>query len=280
MKHKLAFTLAALLTSVSFNAAAAPQPNMPVKVTTAEDALGSFKDFSVGDTNITADEQGLVFRRLLEQNPMIPVNVLVEQTKNTLKTRAALKNEAVRLGIDKRKGVSTAISLSCMSVLADAAVADWLKDHPVSDKDVKDAYEKDKQDYGKNEYRLRNILVEDEEKAKSIIAEIKNKDDFARFAKFSSLDSATRTKGGLNDFLGYGQLSPELKKAVSGLKAGDMTKAPVKTANGWQIIRVEAVRPAQNFPAFDKVKANYRASVTAEKVRKYAADLAAKSPVR
>lgn len=60
MKHKLAFTLAALLTSVSFNAAAAPQPNMPVKVTTAEDALGSFKDFSVGDTNITADEQGLV----------------------------------------------------------------------------------------------------------------------------------------------------------------------------------------------------------------------------
>jgi len=280
MKRKLALSVAVLLTCFGFNAVAAVNTSPAPKLSTAEEVLGSFKDFSVGDTTVTADEQGLIFRRLLQQNPMIPVNVLAEQAKNTLKTQAALKNEATRLGIDKRKGVVAAARIAQTNVLAEAAVSDWLKDHPVSDKDVKDAYEKDKQAYGKNEYRLRNILVEDEDKAKSIIGEIKNKDDFAKFAKFSSLDASTRTKGGLNDFIGQGQLSPELKKAVTNLKAGEMTKTPVKTTNGWQIIRVETVRAAQNFPAFDKVKDHYRASVTAEKVRKYAADLASKSVVR
>lgn len=280
MNHKLVLGVAALLTCFSLTAGAAVSNGTPAKLSTAEEVLGSFQDFTVGDTTVTADEQQLLFRRLLQQNPMIPANVLGEQTKSNLKTRATLRNEAQRLGIDRRKGVVAGVRMAQTNVIAEAMVADWLKDHPVSDKDVRDAYDKDKEAYGKNEYRLRNILVEDEDKAKSIIAEIKNKDDFAKFAKFSSLDSSTRTKGGLNDFIGYGQLSPELKKAVTNMKAGDMTKAPVKTPNGWQIIRVENVRAAQNFPAFDKVKDRYRASVTAEKVRKYAADLASKSVVR
>lgn len=280
MNHKLVLGVAALLTCFSLTAEAAVSNGAPAKLSTAEEVLGSFQDFTVGDTTVTADEQQLLFRRLLQQNPMIPANVLGEQTKSTLKTQATLRNEAQRLGIDRRKGVVVGVRMAQTNVIAEAMVADWLKDHPVSDKDVRDAYDKDKEAYGKNEYRLRNILVEDEDKAKSIIAEIKNKDDFVKFAKFSSLDSSTRTKGGLNDFIGYGQLSPELKKAVTNMKAGDMTKTPVKTPNGWQIIRVENVRVAQNFPAFDKVKDRYRASVTAEKVRKYAADLASKSVVR
>ncbi len=279
MKNTLTLGVAVLLTCFSM-AAGASVGNSPAKLSTAEEVLGSFQDFSVGDTTITADEQKLLFSRLLQQNPMIPANALGEQVKSTLKTQAALKNEGTRLGIDKRKGVVAGVRMAQLNVIADAVIADWLKDHPVSDKDVRDAYEKDKQAYGKNEYRLRNIFVEDEEKAKSIIAEIKNKDDFSRFANFSSLDRSTRTKGGLNDFIGHGQLSPELKKAVTNLKSGEMSKAPVKTPNGWQIIRVETVRAAQNFPSFDKVKDRYRAAVTAEKVRKFASDLASKSQVR
>jgi len=277
----LKLVIAAVL-AASFSAGSmAAVDDMPGKAASEhEKTVESLKSFKVGKTEISAEQQKALYFRFATANPKAQPKAIAEQVKMSLKTQAALKNEALRLGLNKNKNVAAALKTAEMTVLAETAVAKYISENPVKEEDVRKAYDKQKKAYGDKEYQLRNILVEDEQKAKAVIAEIKTKDDFAKMAKISSLDPATKNKGGLNDFIGFGLLSPEIKTAVSGLKAGDTTKEPVKTANGWQVIQIEAVRPAEKFPTFDALKGNIRAALTAEKSAKYANDLAEKAVVK
>jgi len=281
MKSPLKSALVAFLAASFSMGAVAAVEEMPGKsFREHQKTAETLKDFKVGNTEVSAQQQKDLYFRIAKANPKTQPRLAAEQVKKSLKTQAALKNEAIRLGLNKNKKVAAALETAEMNVLAEAVVAKYIRDNPVKEDEVRKAYDKQKKAYGDSEYQLRNILVEDEGKARAVIAEIKNKDDFARMAKLSSLDPATKNKGGLNDFVGFGLLSPEIKTAISGLKTGDTTEEPVKTANGWQIIHIEAVRPSEKFPAYDALKGNIRAALTAEKSAKYANSLADKAVVK
>lgn len=277
LKQAFAAVLAATFSVTVPAGAAVNQSQVNAPITAHQRTAESLKSFKVGNTEVTAEQQKALYARIAAANPKAQPKVVADQVKKTLTAQAALKNEAVRLGLNKDKSVISALKAAEMNVLAEAAVAKYIKENPVKEEDVRKAYEKQKKAYGSMEYQLRNILVEDEGKAKAVIAEIKNKDDFARVAKLSSLDPATKNKGGLNDFLGFGLFSPEIQGVISKMKAGDTAKEPIKTVNGWQIVQIEAVRPAEKFPAYDAVKGNIFAALTAEKSTKYANGLAEKA---
>lgn len=101
------------------------------------------------------------------------------------------------------------------------------------------------------EVRARHILVEKEDEAKAIVAELKKGADFAELAKQKSKDPGGAEGGDLGYFTKE-QMVPEFSEAAFKLEKGQISD-PVHTQFGWHIIKVEDKRKRQ-LPDFDKVR--------------------------
>ena len=101
------------------------------------------------------------------------------------------------------------------------------------------------------EVRARHILVETEDQAKAIQADLKKGADFAELAKQKSKDPAAADGGDLGYFT-KDQMVPEFADVAFKLDKGQISD-PVKTAFGWHIIKVEDKRK-KPMPTYDQVK--------------------------
>ncbi|WP_291862732.1 peptidylprolyl isomerase [Bradyrhizobium sp.] len=139
-----------------------------------------------------------------------------------------------------------------------------------TDEAMKKVYEDaSKQITGEQEVRARHILVESEDDAKAIAAEVKKGADFAELAKKKSKDPGAADGGDLG-FFTKDQMVPEFSAVAFTLEPGKVSD-PVKSQFGWHIIKVEEKRNRQA-PAFEQVKAQIETYVT----RKAQADYVAK----
>jgi peptidyl-prolyl cis-trans isomerase C len=102
------------------------------------------------------------------------------------------------------------------------------------------------------EVSARHILVETEDEAKKILADLKKGGDFAAIAKEKSKDPGSKENGGDLGFFGKDQMVAEFADAAFKLNKGQLSE-PVKSQFGWHIIRVDDKRKKQP-PEFDKVK--------------------------
>jgi peptidyl-prolyl cis-trans isomerase C len=126
-----------------------------------------------------------------------------------------------------------------------------------------------KQMAGEKEVRARHILVETEDEAKAILAELKKGTDFAELARLKSKDPGAAEGGDLGYFT-KDQMVPEFSETAFRLESGQLSD-PVKTAFGWHIIRTEDKRD-RPVPAFEQVKDQIESYVA----RKAQADVIAK----
>ena len=113
-----------------------------------------------------------------------------------------------------------------------------------------------------NEVRARHIIVETEEEARAIIAELDAGGDFEAIAKEKSKDGAAAQGGDLGYF-SAGRMVPEFEQAAFALDVGAYTKEPVKTQFGWHVIKVEDKR-VQQPPAFEQVADQFRSILLRE----------------
>src|SRR6185312_14662581 len=81
--------------------------------------------------------------------------------------------EALKKGLDKKPETASQLQLVRQNILAHAFVEDYMKNHPVSDQQLQEAYDKYKAENSGNEYKARHILVAKESDAKDIIAQLK-----------------------------------------------------------------------------------------------------------
>ncbi len=152
----------------------------------------------------------------------------------------------------------------------------------VTDDEVKGFYEKNLAQFSTPEQsRAHHILVEAEDKAKSII------DQLAKGAKFEDIASAeskcpSGKEGGDLGFFGKGQMVPEFDEAVNKAEIGKVV-GPVKTQFGWHVIRVDERRAAGSRP-LEEVKEQIRSQLLPEKqktaLEQYVADLKKAHPIQ
>src|SRR5436305_4169962 len=139
-----------------------------------------------------------------------------------------------------------------------------------TDENMKKVYEDAaKQISGEQEVHARHILVETEDQAKKIEAELKKGADFAELAKKESKDPGASDGGDLG-FFTKDQMVPEFSTAAFALEPGKISD-PVKTQFGWHVIQVEEKR-TRKAPDFEQVKPQIETYV----VRKAQADYVAK----
>jgi len=187
-----------------------------------------------------------------------------------------MSQEAVRLGLNKNSEVVQQIELSRQSILVSAFVQDYAKSHPISEDQLKQEYEKLKNQHASDkEYNARHILVETEAEAKDIIAQLDKKVKFENLAE-KSKDLSSAANGGS---LGWAEPSiydPVFADAMVSLEKGAYTKAPVQSQYGWHVIQLDDTRNMEA-PLFEEIKPQIQQSLQQQTLLKAIAELKAKA---
>lgn len=178
---------------------------------------------------------------------------LIQQAKDAAVMREIFAQEAQARGLQKSADYLQQLELNRQDLLIRALFQDEEKKHPITDADLKAEYDKFKAQAPDKEYRARHILVEKEEDATALIAQLKSGAKFEDLAKKNSKDPGSAENGGDLDWAGPNSYVPEFSKAMTELKKGEYTQTPVKSQYGYHIIKLEDVRDTQ-FPSFDDVK--------------------------
>src|SRR5690348_17165223 len=140
-----------------------------------------------------------------------------------------------------------------------------------TDDAMKKVYEEaSKQIAGEQEVHARHILVETEDDAKAVKAELDKGADFAELAKKKSKDPGASDGGDLG-FFTKEQMVPEFSAVAFALEPGKISD-PVKSQFGWHIIKVEEKRNRKP-PEFDQVKAQIETYVTRKAQAEYVGKL-------
>ncbi len=144
------------------------------------------------------------------------------------------------------------LALARTKLLMEALLQDEAKS-AVTDEAMKKVYADAIKEVGnEQEVSARHILVESEDDAKAISADLKKGGDFAAIAKEKSKDPGSKDSGGDLGFFTKDQMVPEFAEAAFKLDKGQVSD-PVKSQFGWHVIRVDDKRTKEP-PTFEQVK--------------------------
>ena len=271
---KFAVVLAALL-ALPLSAPAQDKP--PAKA--ASKAAAKDKDAVATVNGVPVPASQMEFLLQQQRSRGAPDN---EQTRRMLRdelvNRQVVMQEAQRAGMAKNPEVQTQLDIARQEILVGAYLRDWVRKHPVSDADVEREYERAKAQSGDKEYRARHILVESEDQAKALIADLKKGANFADLATKNSKDTGSKERGGDLDWNVPGAFDKQFSDAMVKLDKGKYTEAPVQTRFGYHIILLDDVRQTR-FPAFAEVKQRIQQQLTQNKVDELIRGLRAKAKV-
>ena len=197
---------------------------------------------------------------------------LEAQVKDEVVLRTIFMQEAEKRGIPQTADFKAQMDLARQSILIRELFADYAKKNPVAEPEARAEYEKFKATNSGSEFRARHILVEKEDEAKALIAQLKAGAKFEELATKNSKDPGSAVNGGDLDWANANSYVPEFSAALGKLKKGEMTMEPVKTQFGYHIIRLDDTREA-TFPAFDDVKVQILQRLNQQKLAAFQAEL-------
>ncbi|MDO6459442.1 peptidylprolyl isomerase [Granulosicoccaceae sp. 1_MG-2023] len=221
----------------------------------AQDAAGAPDDViaTVNDTEITRAELDSVAGQLGARGQQIDQARLTDELVNM----ELMRQEAVKRGLEKDPEVQSQLELLKKRVLANAAVSALNDEISVSEDDVKQEYETQVAQMDLKEFKASHILLEDEESAKAVIAELNDGADFAETAKAKSTGPSGPNGGDLGWFNSRSMV-PEFSAAVAAMEKGAISDAPVKTQFGYHVILLEDIRETEP-PQLEQVRGEIEA---------------------
>ena len=163
------------------------------------------------------------------------------------------------------------------SLLASSVIRRMLSDNAPSEDAIKKEYETATAAMKGKEYKASHILVDSEDKAKEIIAELKKGGNFAELAKAKSSDSSKDNGGDLGWFT-PSMMVPPFAQAVAKMEKGKYSEQPVQTSFGWHVIQLEDIRDATP-PSMDELKPQITQMLQSRMVNDYLEKLKAEAKV-
>ncbi|MCB1335199.1 MAG: peptidylprolyl isomerase [Roseivivax sp.] len=203
---------------------------------------------TVNGTEITLGHVIIVQEGLPDQYKQLPDDVLFQGILDQLVNQALLAADPaaqetlrVRLSVENER-----------RALLAATAAEAIATAGISEEALLAAYsEQYANANGGEEYNAAHILVETEEEAKAIVAELEGGADFAAVARERST-GPSGPNGGALDWFGPGMMVEPFQQAVEALEVGQVS-GPVQTQFGWHVIKLndKRTKPA---PAFEEVR--------------------------
>ncbi|HYE38531.1 MAG TPA: peptidylprolyl isomerase [Ramlibacter sp.] len=190
------------------------------------------------------------------------------QLKDEVIAREIFMQEAQKRGLDATDDFKAQMELARQTILIRELFADYQQKNPVTDAEIKGEYDKFVAANGGKEFKARHILVENEDQAKKIIADLKKGAKFEELAKKQSKDPGSGANGGDLDWATAASYVPEFAEAMVKLKKGELSPAPVKSQFGWHVIRVDDIRDAQ-LPKLEEVRPQIAQQLQQQKLAQF-----------
>ncbi len=186
---------------------------------------------TVNGEEITLGHMIVAHAALPQQYQQLPDKVLYDAILDQLVQQSLLKQSR---GNNVPKHVALALENEKRSLLA-ADMLEEIMSTVTTETAIQAAYDTKYADgFGGEEFNASHILVESEDQAKAIKAELDNGADFAATAKEKSTGPSGPGGGSLGWF-GKGAMVPEFEEAVLKLKPGQVSE-PVQTQFGWHVL--------------------------------------------
>lgn len=211
--------------------------------TTADTVLAT-----VGNVDITLGNVIVATSNLPDQYQQLPDDVLFNGILDQMIQQEALSQA---LGDDLSRSDRLGIENELRALRA-AIVLQGAAEAAVTDEALQEAYDARFADATPaTEYNANHILVETEDEAKALIAELEGGADFETLAKEHSTGPSGPNGGALGWF-GLGMMVPEFEQAVVALEPGAIS-GPVQTQFGWHVIKLNETRLAEA-PTLDQMR--------------------------
>lgn len=242
----------------------------------AGSAMAEFKDFTINGQTVTKAQQESVASDVLANNPnasqMIADPGFEDQVKQMVTEYVVMGAYARSKGIDKQAAVQDEVLTMTNMILMKHAVNDFLKAHPITEKEIKDAYAEEQKRWGDKEYRVRHILVKTQKEAEDLIKQIQGGASFAKLAAEKSLDDQSKSVGGVLDWASASVYTGGLQEAIESTPKGKVDPKPVQSPAGFHVLKVEDVRKAELFPKYEERKETIRHTLMQRKVQAFVHD--------
>lgn len=242
-------------------------------------ANAELKAFKVNGETVTVAEQKAIYDRAVQAGQPAGEG-LARQVKNLLIQQTVLLQEANKAKIANKPDVKRAIENSRDQILIQGLAQDWAQKNPVSEADLKKAYDQDKAAYGDTEYQVRHILVKTEDQAKNLISRLNKGADFGKLAQEFSEDTGNKGQGGLLGWVVPRSFVPAFGASFTALKPGEIAQSPIRTQFGFHVVKLEAKRKAELYPSYESQKPVIRNALANQKVQMHFQDLIKKANVQ
>ncbi len=238
-------------------------------------ATGDVSDFQlvthegpvVVQVNGLAITQGDIDRTLAgmpENIQSYPRDRVMQLVLDQLINNRLLLSAGLELGLDNDPGALKLVAMYRAATIAEAYM-EQVTTRLITDDAIR-AY------YGETvgnadlhrEAHARQILVDSQDLAVSLIAELAGGAEFAALAAEHSTDP-TGPSGGDLGFIPRDAIDPEFAQAIFSLEEGGVTPAPLETEFGWHIIKVLSYRNPELVP-FEAARDEIRATLTNEAI--------------
>lgn len=219
---------------------------------------------SVNGRDITEKDLELAMARFPENRKSV---LATEQGRQQLVEQLVafelFYNHAKDSGLEESEVYKERVEVVKKEILTQLAVEDVLKTVEVTDKDVEDYYNANKDMFKMpGMVSARHILVDTEEAAKEVEEKVKGGMSFEDAATEYSTCPSKAQGGNLGQF-GRGQMVPEFEEAAFTLEVGALSE-PVKTQFGYHLIKVESKKEAEQ-KSLEEVKDMIQAQLLQEK---------------
>ena len=214
-------------------------------------------------------------RQIPPQMGQPPYEALLEIVINNQLVYDAAKKDKV----DSDPDVKAALKKAEMQLMAQVYMQKKVRGS-ISEEAIKARYDQAVKEFvPTEEVHARHILVETEEGARAVIADLNRGSDFAELAKTRSKDPSGAGNGGDLGYFTQKDMVPEFTAAAFAMRPGEVSKTPVKTQFGYHVIKVEDKRMA-SIPPYDQAK-QVIAQQLAESIReKTVLDLREKAKIK
>ena len=203
----------------------------------------------------------------IPQLRQVPLEMVYDQLLDHAITGQLILDQANKQKLQDDPQVKAAFKDAQTRILQQAYLAKQV-DKDISEDAVKKRYEEMKKTLPeKEEVKARHILVDSEDAAKAVIADLKSGVSFEDEAKAKTKDPSGKANGGDLGYISKDETVPEFSEAAFKLKPGEVTQAPIKTQFGWHVIKVEDRRVAPP-PTYDEAKPQIRSELAQQDVQK------------
>ena len=196
-----------------------------------------------------------------------------QQTLNSLIDLYLLEHEARNSGMLERRVFKARMEVQRLSWIANEILNEFATNNPITDAQVQQAYELEISNRSSLEYRLRHILLPQEQDIVAVIARLQAGESFASVETELAAQVGSSNAGALG-WVNLAQVPAGFAAILPAMEAGQFSAVPIATEYGFHVLFLEEVRSFAA-PDIDSLKDGIRQTLGRRRLEEHMTELRA-----